>query len=39
MSLALITENGGKVVPVPPFVIAMSLLGSVKKKHRIIRAG
>lgn len=39
MSLPLIIENREKVVPVPPFVIAMSLLGSVKTKHRIIGAG
>lgn len=39
MSLPLITKNGGKVVTVSPFVIAMKLLGSVKIKPRIIRAG
>lgn len=39
MPLLLIIENGGKVIPVPALVIGMSLLGSVKIKHRIIRAG
>lgn len=39
MSLPLIAENGEKGVPVPPFVIAVNLLGSAKIKHRITRAG